>query len=122
MRTKRCLSCERSLDSTLPKQQKYCNLACRTKKWNEKNPRDNRLFSLKVYGLDYEKYNTMLDKQNGVCDICKRVPVKPVIDHCHKTNKVRGIICNTCNSGIGMLKDDLKIIKNAVKYLEKYEQ
>jgi Recombination endonuclease VII len=40
------------------------------------------------------------------------------VDHCHKTNKVRGILCNGCNIGLGSFKDDINLLKNAIKYLE----
>lgn len=40
------------------------------------------------------------------------------IDHCHKTGKVRGLLCKTCNTGIGHLKDDPNILRSAINYLE----
>ena len=40
------------------------------------------------------------------------------MDHCHKTKKIRGLLCHTCNSGLGMFKDNIEYLKNAIKYLE----
>ena len=65
----------------------------------------------------------MLDSQNGVCAVCKTKPdfktwkKRLSIDHCHVTGRVRGLLCDPCNSGIGMLKDDPSILENAIKYL-----
>ena len=42
-----------------------------------------------------------------------------VVDHCHKTGKIRGLICDSCNVGLGRFKDNIDNLKNAIKYLEK---
>ena len=66
----------------------------------------------------------MFEKQNNLCAICGEVEVRNKIlslDHCHKTNKVRGIICNKCNMAIGQFNEEIKNLKNAIKYLKKYE-
>ena len=43
------------------------------------------------------------------------------IDHCHKTGKIRGLLCDTCNRALGLFKDDIQMLKNSVAYLEKYK-
>lgn len=84
---------------------------------------DNNRFMRVKYGVTSEKYQEMLDSQNGVCAICKTKPnfdkwkKRFVIDHCHVTGRVRGLLCDPCNRGIGMLKDDPSILENAIKYL-----
>ena len=75
------------------------------------------------HGIDQEQYDNMLAKQNGVCAICKKPENKKntkklSIDHYHKTNKIRGLLCNKCNTGIGLLMDDPKILMAAVAYLK----
>lgn len=75
------------------------------------------------YGLSLDDYDKLLIKQNGVCAICKHKETKKGIDflpvdHNHKTGKVRGLLCNACNWGIGHLKDDIEILENAIKYLK----
>ena len=72
------------------------------------------------YGIDVDYYLDMLSKQNGLCKICgglsnrKRLSV----DHCHETGRVRGLLCERCNSFIGRVKDDVSILKSAIDYLQ----
>lgn len=68
-------------------------------------------------------YMKMLDLQNQCCLICNinvenTGKLHLVIDHCHKTNKVRGLLCSKCNVGLGMFNDDIEILKSAINYLE----
>lgn len=57
-------------------------------------------------------------KQNHACAICGRIMKdKLFIDHCHKTGKIRGLLCPTCNAGLGFFRDDPNLLKNAVMYL-----
>lgn len=56
----------------------------------------------RTYGISLDHYNLMLFSQNGLCKICKgRTELSLFVDHCHKTNKVRGLLCITCNTVIG---------------------
>ncbi len=73
---------------------------------------------LKRTGVTEEQYQTQLLKQDGVCAICKNKCSKALAaDHDHLTGKFRGLLCNSCNRGIGYLKDDVKIITKALEYL-----
>lgn len=78
----------------------------------------------KKYGLSLEQYNQMLEGQGGVCAIChKPATTKHLcVDHNHKTGKIRGLLCLACNYKIGMMHDDFVFMRNAVIYLEKYNQ
>lgn len=80
------------------------------------------------YGISLEEYNRLKDKQNNVCAICGS-PEKQThsksgklwnlsVDHCHKTGKVRGLLCVHCNHLLGAAKDNLLVLKRAVNYLE----
>lgn len=69
----------------------------------------------KVYGLNNLNYMKLLTYKKG-CWICG-CDRDLVIDHCHKSSKVRGLLCNICNKGIGCLKDNIKILNNAKQYL-----
>lgn len=72
------------------------------------------------YGITYEQYLERYNSQGGICPICKIFRLVLSVDHDHKTNKIRGLVCNKCNTGMGHLKDNIKNLKNAIIYLEKY--
>ena len=67
-----------------------------------KNPHIKKRGRLKKYGLTIEQFNAMLESQGGCCAICgmsdtSRKEIFPLVDHCHTTNKVRGLLCEACN-------------------------
>jgi len=66
-----------------------------------------------------EEYNNLLKLQNNSCDICKLPNDKLVVDHCHTTGKIRGLLCTQCNSGLGMFRDNIPNILEAINYLNK---
>ena len=95
----------------------------RTEKWRKLNPDKNRNSQLKRwYGITLEEYNALLDSQNGKCAICGIDKPMGVgcfhVDHDHITNKVRGLLCQKCNMGIGALQDNPIILRKAAEYLE----
>lgn len=72
------------------------------------------------FGLSIADFDRMLEKQGGVCAICGRKPpfgrIKNLaVDHDHKTGKIRGLLCNKCNSFLGYVRDDLS---QAVRYVQ----
>lgn len=76
-----------------------------------------------LYGITKEDYEKLLKDQNNKCKIClgketHKSKKKFNIDHCHKTGKVRGLLCNRCNVGLGRFRDNINILKNAIEYLE----
>lgn len=76
------------------------------------------------YGITLEQYNYLRAKQIFRCAICDRPETQTRrldIDHCHKTNKIRGLLCNLCNQGLGLFKDSISSLISAVKYLETTE-
>lgn len=79
----------------------------------------------KRYGLTKEEYENMLLLQNNKCAICEntksghRNTDEMVVDHCHKTNKVRGLLCNRCNTLLGLIEDNPTFMQNISKYLNK---
>lgn len=89
-----------------------------TPEWN-RTARKTRLD--KKYGMTIDDYDKMFKDQGGICLICRSPPSRKrlAIDHCHKTNKVRGLLCSNCNMGLGLLKDSPRIMINAIRYLRK---
>lgn len=77
----------------------------------------------KAHGISLEDLFKLLDDQNYLCAICKidlssKNPKNVHVDHCHKTKKIRGVLCNSCNMALGLLKDDTNIVKSCLEYLE----
>jgi hypothetical protein len=80
------------------------------------------------YGLSLDEYDNLLLKQDSKCAICRvstnNIPEKYrksnfSVDHCHTTGKIRGLLCNQCNRGLGMLGDTLEDIEKVRTYLLK---
>jgi hypothetical protein len=71
------------------------------------------------YGITEEDYDELSSSQNGKCAICERVPKRLVVDHCHATGRVRGLLCDPCNVILGIWDDDSTIAYKAAEYLEK---
>jgi hypothetical protein len=69
------------------------------------------------YGLTTSDVESLLAKQDNRCVICKLKLVKKAIDHCHSTGKVRGILCNYCNVGLGQFFDSVERLQGAIAYL-----
>lgn len=77
----------------------------------------------KNYGITLADYNKILLEQNNKCATCKRDKSESfrnlVVDHCHITNKIRGLLCDNCNVALGKIKDNVETLKTMIKYLGK---
>lgn len=73
----------------------------------------NLYFKYKITTGDYDR---MYDEQNGLCILCNRSRAL-VVDHCHSTSKVRGLLCHGCNLGIGQFEYDLSLFDKAKEYV-----
>lgn len=102
----------------------------RLKEWRKTSPvykeyykKNNKNQNLKWnYGITIDDYNILFKLQEGKCKICERhqSEFKKAlhVDHCHKTEKVRGLLCSSCNRGIGYFKEDTNILNKAVSYIQ----
>lgn len=94
----------------------------RNKDWYGRNPvraRDWRL--RKNFGIGIADYDMLFAAQFGVCAICKRPSQDRqnlLVDHCHVTGKVRGLLCFKCNTGLGCFNDDFTDLLGAIDYLQ----
>lgn len=92
------------------------------KEWKSKNSSKIQGYHRKHrYNLTEEQYQNLLNKQGNKCGICKQ-EVRLVVDHCHTTNKVRGLLCYPCNVGLGYyerLKKSEPLFNATNDYLEK---
>jgi len=79
---------------------------------------------LRKYGIDLDQFNLMRECQQYRCAICgqgeESLTKGLVIDHCHKTGKVRKLLCTTCNTALGMFKENTMILQTAVEYLKEF--
>lgn len=69
----------------------------------------------RVYGLSREDYDNLISTG---CRICGAVLRKPHIDHDHLTGRVRGVLCNKCNTGLGHFNDSVEMLELAIQYLK----
>jgi hypothetical protein len=70
------------------------------------------------FGITVEDYDKMFIAQSGRCAICHCESTKALaVDHCHTTGKVRGLLCTSCNTGLGLFKDNLELLEKAKLYL-----
>lgn len=72
------------------------------------------------YGITEQEWLALLDKQGGHCACCTQTK-DLVVDHCHTTGKVRGLLCPRCNHGLGHFLDNKQTLQNAITYLESNE-
>lgn len=91
------------------------------------NPaRDRDMALQRKFGITQEQYEAMLEAQGGVCKICLQEERKArhgvimalAVDHDHETGKIRGLLCNNCNLGIGKFSDNVVYLFSAIDYLK----
>ncbi len=89
------------------------------KDWNKNNPEKAHASKIKrKYGITLDQYNKLVLLQYNKCAICKNETNKKLsVDHCHKTLKIRGLLCVKCNRGIGFFDDSITLLQSAINYL-----
>lgn len=101
----------------------YCKPCHRKlyRQYNKKYAERQRFNQLKrKYNLSRERFLTMMKQQNNRCGICRKGGVALEVDHKHDSKKrVRGLLCHKCNTGIGLLQDNIRVVRSALSYLQK---
>lgn len=91
---------------------------------NQEKARTSHLYN--TFGITWDDYLVILESQGGVCAICGKSCEENgrllCVDHDHKTGVIRGLLCTKCNSGLGLLKDDISILEKATTYLRKHKK
>jgi hypothetical protein len=122
-----CTTCNKTKDISNFKLEKdkraHNGIAVRSKCKECDELRKYKRFIKKTYDISWEDYEEMFDNQKGCCAICKSRmssarTTRLFVDHCHNTHKVRGLLCSSCNHGLGLFKDSPTLLKKAIKYLE----
>ena len=92
-------------------------------------PCNHDLSRYKTYGVTPEEYRSILSSQDGCCKICKiseddyreKFGKSLAVDHCHNSGKVRVVLCEWCNKGLGHFYDNPALLRAASEYLEHYK-
>ena len=95
-------------------------------KYRPKHERSLRRYCLeRAFGLTLEDYDALMFQQGGLCAVCHRPErarmngkvMRLAVDHCHSTNKIRGLLCKDCNTGLGNFQDSIGLLRDAQQYL-----
>jgi hypothetical protein len=103
---------------------KPCN-RLRTRRRKERYPGQKLDADLRRAGCSLQEYERLKERQRGVCAICGRPPVgkqRLSVDHCHVTGQVRGLLCDPCNTALGLLGDDPERLLAAARYLKHHKE
>lgn len=106
---------EKNKDRVLEYARKY------GKKYYADNKHKWRDRSLKRYGLTRDDYDVILNSQGGGCAVCGNKDKKLNVDHCHRTGRVRSILCLHCNTALGNVFDDIGRLELLIEYLRKHQ-
>jgi hypothetical protein len=93
----------------------WCKLCCRDYQLQKK------------FGLSRQQYVQLLAEQDGCCKICgsqepaTKGKTEFCVDHDHKTGCIRGLLCTSCNRGLGFFRDDVELLQKAIAYLKEAE-
>lgn len=122
-----CKQCDAHKQAAFRQTDKYKEVLRKRKEKQNKDKSILKKYNLKQnYGISIEDYDALFQKQNGACAICYKKEEKLSdgrsslgIDHCHKTGKIRGILCAHCNNILGRCNDDMEILSSALLYLKR---
>jgi hypothetical protein len=108
----------------------YCKpcATARSKKWWYEQPQAVRTMHSRkrwlcyTYDMTLEQFADLVKKQNGVCAICRKVPIKQFhVDHNKEFKFNRGLLCPECNKGLGLFYEDIEFLQAAIDYLHEWE-
>lgn len=99
---------------------KYCPIKRKQKLIREQQRTRNNDIK-KKFGITQDQYLLILEKQDFKCAICSKLKSSTNfdIDHCHKTGKIRGLLCRSCNLGLGYFKDSPNLLNKAALYIDR---
>lgn len=119
-----CKSCRNEKNKKWMHDNKDKIKANKKEKYQENKEKVRWQIVKRKYGISENDYLEMLKQQKNGCAICGTMDAKHwetnnlLIDHCHNTGKVRGLLCNRCNTTLGLVNDDIKILKRMITYLK----
>lgn len=91
--------------------------------WDYNREYNLNLWLTKTYNINADQFREMFKKQKSKCAICKlEQPLKRLaLDHDHKTGKLRALLCDKCNRGLGHFQDDINMLYYAIEYLKRFQ-
>jgi len=89
--------------------------------------RDRKSYLKRKYNVTVEWYEEQLKKQNGECMICGTTEGGGIssllhVDHNHETGQIRGLLCQPCNTGLGLFKENTQLLQKAIQYVDEFKQ
>lgn len=102
-----------------------CHNTSETARYHRKPVWFKKWWLKKKYGIDLNQYNQLLKDQNDCCKICEthksNFNKALAVDHCHESGKVRGLLCASCNTGLGQFKENSTLLGKAFIYLQRHD-
>ena len=103
---------------------RFAGTAKKKKKFKKEYNRTVDYYFKRNYGITFLDYKNKEDFQNNLCAICNKPEpkqnVRLSIDHNHETGEVRDLLCSYCNTSLGMLRENISIMENMIKYIKKW--
>lgn len=122
-----CRKCGEAPAKSTKTSNSWCRECCKAyerQRWSKMDHKVRATKALKrAYGIDFNDYEKLVIAQNYKCKTCNTDvettpgPLKGVVDHCHTTGKIRGILCNHCNKALGLIYDNTNTLSNMIVYL-----
>lgn len=107
---------EVSVDRKEYRKENFDKIAAKKREWHLKT----------TFGISVDDYNRMFDEQNGCCNICLKhqitFKIRLAVDHDHVTGKIRGLLCEACNTSLGKFEDSIDNLERALQYLKKHKE
>lgn len=119
----RCKTCVSQMRKTEYKQNRPKHLK-RVHLYRTKNPRAVKNTKLKqAYGITLEQFEEMLAEQKNLCAICSKPFNKTAdVDHNHQTGEVRALLHSSCNTALGLVKEDVQVLHGMISYIHKFQK
>jgi hypothetical protein len=131
---KTCIKCKNTFDfSYFYKRNNHyvtyssaCKECVKAERKENHKPLDKKNYDLiRAYNITINDFKKMFDEQEGKCKICSKSikfmsedkTKSACVDHCHTTNKVRGLLCHSCNRALGLFQDNKNNLEKAIQYL-----
>jgi hypothetical protein len=138
MKTKVCENCSMEFEikpHTDIERLKCCSSECVQELWRKNNPEKlaeayqrrkaggRRKDILRKFGITPDEYDAMLERQGGVCAVCKDPPTykRLAVDHDHEAGKIRQLLCERCNLVLGKVDDDIELLNAMASYLQEHQ-